>query len=76
MTPSGIPANVFKLNKGMLEAVHQLIFILGTKDNTGKDCKSPRESKSGSVEVEYFMATAPLVDVDRNERAVERCGRI
>jgi hypothetical protein len=66
LAPSGLQnstVTTFKLNKGILDNVYQLTFGLGTVDKTGKDCESPRKSTLGSVEVEYFMATSPLVPV-------------
>jgi hypothetical protein len=50
-------------NKGIFDNVHQLTFRMGTKDTTGLKCNSEIKNDSGRVDVEYFMATAPLVNV-------------
>lgn len=72
--PSGVDAATVRTSvkktelqphKGILNDVYQFEFLLATVDKTGDNCEPKKKSNeiSNEVVVEYFMATAPLVNV-------------
>lgn len=66
LAASGVDASeiIAEQHKGIFDDIHQLTFLLGKKDNVDlRKCRRLEKSDAAlrPVEVEYFMATSPLV---------------